>query len=157
MTIDIERTVDLLTAIAACVGIVGAGMLFYFVPAESNFETHGSMGVEDANVNPETGKTYGVERKELKDKWLRYVKWSRIGFGIVVAGFVLQLIASAVHAVAVRTPNSRSQWRAPWRGTAWDNPDSIRAGLARGQCWPLVEHQAEWEACVKKIEKSDST
>jgi hypothetical protein len=51
----------------------------------------------------------------------------------------------------------QSQWKAPWRGTAWDNPDSIRVGLARGQCWPLVEHQAEWEACVKKSEKADES
>lgn len=98
--IDVEKTVDLFNAIAACVGIIGAGMLFKFVPAESNFETHGAMGVEDANVNAETGRTYGEERAEMKARWLRYVKWSRIGFGIVVAGFVIQLIASAVHGFA---------------------------------------------------------
>ena len=138
MAIDTERTTDLLTAIAACIGIIGAGMLYYFVPAESNYETHGVMGLEDANVNAETGKTYGVERAELKAKWLRYVKWSRVGFGVVVVGFLIQLIASAAHAFGPRGPNSLSQWRAPWRGTAWDNPNSIRVALARGQCWPLL-------------------
>lgn len=98
--VDVERTVDLFDGIAACIGIVGAGMLFKFVPAESNFATHGAMRVEDANVNPETGRTFGEERAEMKARWLRYVKWSRIGFGVVVAGFVIQLIASAVHGFA---------------------------------------------------------
>lgn len=68
---------------------------------------------------------------------------------------IRDVIAAVWKRVAVPTPDSQSTWRAGWRGTAWDNPDSIRVGVARGDCWPLVERQADWEECVKRSEKAE--
>jgi hypothetical protein len=47
---------------------------------------------------------------------------------------------------------ARSTKDAPWRGTAWDNPDSIRAGLSRGECWPLIEDSILWSPCVARAD-----
>lgn len=49
--------------------------------------------------------------------------------------------------------SSAKEDRAPWRGSAWDNADSIRAGLARGQCWPLIEDTEKWRPCNERAEK----
>lgn len=46
----------------------------------------------------------------------------------------------------------RPYWRAPWRGTAWENPDSIRAGISRGECWPFVEDSILWNPCVERAD-----
>lgn len=50
-----------------------------------------------------------------------------------------------------------THYRAPWRGTAWDNPDSIKAGLNRGDCWPLVERQdSSWIKCSDRQDSAEA-
>jgi hypothetical protein len=96
-TMDIGRTVDLFTAIAGALGIVGAGFLLYFAPPDPDAEP-GALGLEDANVDQESGMTFGNLRAERRERWRRYVSWSRVGFAIVVLGFLVQIGASAIHA-----------------------------------------------------------
>ena len=54
------------------------------------------------------------------------------------------------------TTHVRVHDRAPWRGTAWDTPDSMRAGLTRGECWPLLENEPAWRACVARTQEVET-
>ena len=46
--------------------------------------------------------------------------------------------------------------RATWRETAWDDPDSVRAALVRGECWPFIEDSTIWTPCVARADPSCS-
>lgn len=79
--------------------------------------------------------------------------YSRAVIGLTIAAVAAAIVqTSVVLRQNSRPPNQASPVsaasRAPWRGTAWDNPDSMSAALARGDCWPLVEDSIRWQACV---------
>lgn len=57
----------------------------------------------------------------------------------------------------IHTDSASTERRAPWRGTPWDNEDSIQAGLHRGDCWPLVEDSTAWGLCLRRVRVSKST
>jgi hypothetical protein len=93
---DIEKTVDLLNGIAAVLGLIGAGMLFKFNPPTA--QEPGGLAVEDANMDTETAKTYGVLRAEFYQQLGRNLNLSKVGFAFVVGSFAFLLAATLLHA-----------------------------------------------------------
>jgi hypothetical protein len=94
--IDVERTTDLLNGIAAVLGLIGAVMLFLFNPP--TVQEPGGLAVEDANVDDQTGKTYGVLRSEFHKLLARDLNLSKVGFAFVVASFAVLLASTLFHA-----------------------------------------------------------
>jgi hypothetical protein len=80
-----------LNAIGLSLGIVGVVFIWIWGPPQPSFERGVSMVLEDATPLPD-GTTAAQYAAATEAKESRYRLMSRIGLGLILAGFALQLV-----------------------------------------------------------------
>ena len=80
-----------LNAIGLSLGIVGVVFIWIWGPPQPSFEPSVSIALEDATPLPD-GRTAAQFAADTKAREDHYRLMSRIGLGLILAGFALQLV-----------------------------------------------------------------
>jgi len=96
---------DTINSIGLSLDIAGVVLLFkYGLPS-------------DVGARPDEGYSFGLgggppaeERRQRESRWTRYRTGSRLGLGLLVAGFVLQIVSNHVPSSVRSAPENVSLW-----------------------------------------------
>ena len=83
-----------LTAIGLTLDIVGVGILFFYGPPQPVLETGVGLGLEDGTPVGPNGETVAELDVVTRRRRKRFSVMSRIGLGLILVGFALQLYDS---------------------------------------------------------------
>lgn len=86
-------TADFLNRVGLVLGIVGVVVLFFYGPPQPSLEEGAGIGQEDGTPQPD-GRTLAEHNLEVRARRRRHVIGSRIGLGLVLLGFLVQLVAT---------------------------------------------------------------
>ena len=83
----------IINTIGLTLGIVGVLFLFIWGPPQPEMETGVSIGLQDATVINESGKTVADHNQEVRQSRGTHEFMSRVGLLFVMIGFAVQLLA----------------------------------------------------------------
>jgi len=88
-----ESTANIINSVGLLFDIMGVALLFKFGPIQPDHEIGSSLALEDNTPlsNGQTDKEYREMQEKRKQK---YVSWSSIALGLIIIGFLLQLISN---------------------------------------------------------------
>ena len=82
-----------LNTVGLLLGIIGVLIIFVWGPPQPSFQTGVSIVVEDSTPIDRTGKTAGEHAGEVLQNEKHYGFMSKLGLGLIMVGFGLQLWA----------------------------------------------------------------
>jgi len=83
----------IVTTFGLVLDIVGAGILFFYASPQPSFEEGVAFGLEDGTVL-ENGKTVAQHNDEVRVQKEQYINISKSALGLIILGFVFQLIGT---------------------------------------------------------------
>ncbi len=87
-------TADGLNQLGLAFSMIGVILLFIWGPPQPNLEEGVGLGLEDNSDMPDGSGTVADHNREVARRRLRHTVLSRIGLGLVGAGFLCQFAAT---------------------------------------------------------------
>ena len=85
-------TAQTLNAVGLVLNIAGVILVFFYGFPQPTHEEGVGLGLEDSTPLPD-GRTVAQHNEEVRKTRARYLCMSRLGLGLVVLGFLSQLVA----------------------------------------------------------------